>query len=195
MAWTSTDNGRRLMMALARPAASRWHRLGETGPKIRFALCAHCRLRHYLAPPDIDARLSEFAARHVGHAVTLLNISEPDEYLSMLAFAPSADIKEAFGTSAFITCTLASLAQNPARESASIDNASNLFLDALVRLHAKLQTGTPASDKRHRGVCLRIGRRDQLHRQHDSQRRRHHPAGPDKSHTNRHHRETGCAGC
>jgi len=51
-----------------------------------------------------------------------------------------ADIKEKFGTSnQAITCTLASLANNAARQATEVDNATNLFLDALVFL--KVKTG------------------------------------------------------
>lgn len=46
-----------------------------------------------------------------------------------------ADIKTAYGTNGqTITCTLASLANNGARESTVIDNSSNKYLDALVAL-------------------------------------------------------------
>lgn len=58
-----------------------------------------------------------------------------------------ADIKTAFGASTNLTLTLASLASGSARESTSVDNTSNLFLDALISLDIKLATGTPASDK------------------------------------------------
>lgn len=58
-----------------------------------------------------------------------------------------ADIKLAFGTSTAITATLASLATATARECTAIDNTSNKFLDSMVYLALKLQTGTPASDK------------------------------------------------
>lgn len=61
-----------------------------------------------------------------------------------------ADIKTGFGTNGqTITCTLASLASSATagRESTVIDNSSNKYLDALVFVQAKLQTGTPASDK------------------------------------------------
>jgi len=57
-----------------------------------------------------------------------------------------ADIKLAYGSSTAITCTLASLADNTARECTAVDNTSNLYMDALVRLHIKLQTGTPANE-------------------------------------------------
>ena len=58
-----------------------------------------------------------------------------------------ADIKQAFGTSTALTLTLASLAQAAARESTAVDNSTDKFLDVLVQLNIKLQTGTPASDK------------------------------------------------
>src|SRR3990172_867482 len=51
-----------------------------------------------------------------------------------------SDIKAKFGTgNQGITVTLASLADNGARESAAVDNTANLFLDALVML--KVKTG------------------------------------------------------
>lgn len=55
--------------------------------------------------------------------------------------------KIAFGTSTALTVTLASLATAGARESTVVDNTSDLFLDALVRLQVKLQAGSPGSDK------------------------------------------------
>jgi hypothetical protein len=58
-----------------------------------------------------------------------------------------ADLKLAYAASTAITCTLASLATNTARESTAIDNTTNKYLDALVAVTIKLQTGTPAADK------------------------------------------------
>jgi hypothetical protein len=61
-----------------------------------------------------------------------------------------ADVKTAYGATAqAFTCTLASLASSATagRESTVIDNTSDEYVDALVMLQAKLQTGTPASDK------------------------------------------------
>lgn len=60
-----------------------------------------------------------------------------------------ASIKLAYASSASITMTLASLASSATagRESTAIDNTSNLYIDALVYLAVKLQTGTPANDK------------------------------------------------
>lgn len=60
-----------------------------------------------------------------------------------------SSIKVAYGSSSTITCTLASLASSATagRESTAIDNTTNLYVDALVYVKAKLQTGTPANDK------------------------------------------------
>lgn len=58
-----------------------------------------------------------------------------------------ANIKEALATSASVSCTLASLADGSARQSASVDNSSNLYTDALVTVTVTLASGTPASDK------------------------------------------------
>lgn len=49
-----------------------------------------------------------------------------------------SDIKTKYGSSAqLLTCTLASLANNAARQATEVDNTSNLFLDALVQLTIK----------------------------------------------------------
>jgi hypothetical protein len=57
------------------------------------------------------------------------------------------DIKTAFGSPTALTITLASLAQAGARESTAVDNSSNKYVDAMVYVQVKLQTGTPGSDK------------------------------------------------
>lgn len=51
-----------------------------------------------------------------------------------------ADIKLAYATKATITCSLASVTNGSARESTVIDNTSNTFLDALLRVLTKGQT-------------------------------------------------------
>lgn len=60
-----------------------------------------------------------------------------------------ADLKIKFGTSTALAVTFASLASSATagRESTVVDNTTNLFVDALVYLKIKLQTGTPANDK------------------------------------------------
>jgi len=58
-----------------------------------------------------------------------------------------SDLKQAFGASTAITITLASLANAAARESLVVDNTSNLYLDALVLVIAKLAAGSPAGVK------------------------------------------------
>jgi len=58
-----------------------------------------------------------------------------------------SDLKQAFGASTAITITLNSLANAAARESLVVDNTSNLYLDALVLVIAKLAAGSPAGAK------------------------------------------------
>lgn len=58
-----------------------------------------------------------------------------------------ANIKVAYASSASITATLASLTSGSVRECTAIDNTTNLYVDALVYLAIKLQTGTPTGDK------------------------------------------------
>lgn len=48
-----------------------------------------------------------------------------------------ASIKNAYASAATITCTLTSLANGSARESTVIDNTSNLYQDALLRIQSK----------------------------------------------------------
>ena len=58
-----------------------------------------------------------------------------------------ANIKQVFGGDTAITITLVNLADAAARECTAVDNSTNLYLDALVRLHIQMATGTPVSDK------------------------------------------------
>jgi hypothetical protein len=59
----------------------------------------------------------------------------------------TSTIKAVYGASAqAITATLASLASGSARESAAIDNRTDLFLDALVFLQLKTGAGTIGAD-------------------------------------------------
>ncbi len=49
-----------------------------------------------------------------------------------------ADIKQKFGTNnQSITCSLASLANNSARQSTEIDNSTNVFMDVILHLNIK----------------------------------------------------------
>jgi len=67
---------------------------------------------------------------------------------ALLVAAPvlGGDIKTKYGTSTAITCTLASLASNGARESTVVSNTTDLFLDALVMVKVKSNaTGTSAT--------------------------------------------------
>lgn len=57
----------------------------------------------------------------------------------------SGDIKNAYATKATIACTLTSLANGSARESDVVDNTSNKYKDALVRVKTNGQaSGTSA---------------------------------------------------
>ena len=56
-----------------------------------------------------------------------------------------ADIKNKYATKADFTITLASLANNGARQSTEIDNSSNLYLDALVQVKIKSPASSTAS--------------------------------------------------
>lgn len=59
-----------------------------------------------------------------------------------------ANIKNAYGTDGVaITCTLASLASAAARESTVVDNSTDLFVDALVYVAARLAAGSPTGQK------------------------------------------------
>lgn len=60
-----------------------------------------------------------------------------------------ADLKLALAASSALTITLNSLASSATagRESTVVDNGTNLYLDALVTVIAKLAAGTPANDK------------------------------------------------
>ena len=57
-----------------------------------------------------------------------------------------ADIKTKYASAASITVSLASLADNGKRQSAAVDNSSNLYLDAHVQLEIKTG-GTVSGDK------------------------------------------------
>ena len=56
-----------------------------------------------------------------------------------------SNIKAAFGSKTAITITLTSLANAAARESTVIDNTSNSFLDALLRIQTNGQAGGTAT--------------------------------------------------
>lgn len=59
-----------------------------------------------------------------------------------------ASVKIEYGTDAqAITVTLASLASAASRESATVDNTSNKFLDALVGVKVKTNGSAPTGDK------------------------------------------------
>jgi hypothetical protein len=58
-----------------------------------------------------------------------------------------ADEKEAFGAATAITIGVASLAATSARESATVDNTTNKYEDALVQVKLKTGGTTPSNDQ------------------------------------------------
>lgn len=60
-----------------------------------------------------------------------------------------ADVRMAYGTPTSMTITLTSLANSSlaGRESNSVDNSVNLYLDALVHIKTACVTGTASADK------------------------------------------------
>ena len=58
-----------------------------------------------------------------------------------------ASTKQSLGALTNFTITLASLADASARESTSVDNSSNLFLDASIYLALTLAAGQPADEQ------------------------------------------------
>lgn len=65
------------------------------------------------------------------------------------AYAGNADHKQAFGASTAMTGTFASLTSSATvgRECTAVDNASNLYLDALVQVKVDIGAGTIANDQ------------------------------------------------
>lgn len=59
-----------------------------------------------------------------------------------------SDIRSKYGSVTTITCTLASLAQAAARETSTVDNSSDNFLDALCMVKVKFANTAVGSDKR-----------------------------------------------
>lgn len=58
-----------------------------------------------------------------------------------------ATVKAAYDTSTSITITATTLAAAASRESAAIDNSSNLYLDAILQVIVTLAAGSPADFK------------------------------------------------
>lgn len=132
------------------------------------AICHDCKRQHPIEWTERDRLMIEFdqfALRHRGHRLSLmplpdkkpgflsralakaLGLLEFERWYQAFDYAHNANVKVAYGGDTAITCTLASLATAGARECTALDNSSNLYLDAFVRLQCALQAGTPGSDK------------------------------------------------
>jgi len=110
--------------------------------------CFDCQLKHRA---KAGHSLLNFLDTHKGHDLYVLHpvALRQQSSLGSLAqsFADNADVKTAWGTSSAVTCSLASKADNTARESTAVDNSTNKYLDALVYLAIALQAGSPANEK------------------------------------------------
>src|SRR5215831_4194190 len=116
-------------------------------PKLdyQYLVCHTCRVTHPARTDRVEQEFQEYALRHRNHSLSI----RPEwwHYLFGGRYRGNANVKEAFGTSTSITCNIASLANGSGRECTAVDNSSNLYMDAFLRLHIKLQTGTPSGDK------------------------------------------------
>jgi hypothetical protein len=118
-------------------------------PETQHAICYQCGVFHPMSR-NIWQGFLDFREKHLGHESMLaLMPAAHDQLMQWSHLRPNADVKLAYGTSTSITCTLASLSSSATagRECTAVDNTSNLYPNALLRIHFKLATGTPGSDK------------------------------------------------
>lgn len=114
---------------------------------VLWAICNTCKQKHCLHEEAQGAirYWLDWEAKHPGHYISLR--SESDEWKD---YAPNADVKEAYASSAAYTITLTSLATSSTlvagRESTAVDNTSNKYLDYIVG--GRITEGTtPTVDK------------------------------------------------
>ena len=113
--------------------------------------CLACGLSHRLPLEAQQALASEigFRERHAGHPVTLGIIAAPG-LAAQYGFGWNSDVKLAFQAVQAMTVTnLHSLASSPTAGwgSAVVDNSTNLFLDALMRIKLDPANTAPANSK------------------------------------------------
>lgn len=124
-----------------------------------MAVCHTCRLHH----TDNETGIIEFLARHHGHSLQIIPLFEvphaacPERRLaipqsaqqSIAGYGGNASVKEAFGTATAFTKTNANLATSATAgwDSNSIDNSSNLYLEALVSIYLAAVNTAPANSK------------------------------------------------
>jgi hypothetical protein len=115
------------------------------------AVCLTCGHQHLIPKAEqiSEQPWLDWLAKHPGHETLIL----PHRLLSRLAGVPlhhNADAKIAYAASADYTCTLTGLASDTnllaGRESSSLSNASNKYLDELVS--GKITAGTSPTDAR-----------------------------------------------
>lgn len=130
-------------------------------PQIHLhAVCYDCKRRHEIVESDASwlARVADWEVKHRGHRIEFrspkrviprrLNDKQFEKagrgpwWLEQ--FAPNADIKFAYASSAAFTITLASLATSATfvagREGTAVSNTTNKYLDYLIG--GKITTGT-----------------------------------------------------
>ena len=111
-----------------------------------YAACLTCRKRHAVqnkGPLYVLENYAQFVRRHDGHDLQVFLPKYPRTLSPeiILGLTPNATIQLSYGTSnQTITITPASLGNGSSRESTSIDNDINKFIDALVG--GKITTGT-----------------------------------------------------
>lgn len=123
--------------------------------KPRFlAVCHTCNKQHMISEQQFlhaDA-MRDWEMKHRGHTIEFLDPNAYDLSYARHAvgeYRHNADIKVAYASAADYTITLASLATSSSllagRESSSVSNASNLYLDYLVSGVIRVGT-TPTTD-------------------------------------------------
>lgn len=145
--------------------------------ELQYAVCHTCRLKHLSAPRSDEALefLKRHLGHHteivpesaIGHnrffkilkalkerfAVDQMRVIGDTmvafDRLGVSGYSGNANVKEAFGTATAFTKTNANLVNSATAgwQSNSIDNSSNLYLDALVSLELAAVNSAPANSK------------------------------------------------
>lgn len=114
--------------------------LDAKGPAL-VAVCHDCQRRHAITAEQFSNShaIWDWEAKHRGHRVEFL---QPDAFDCSMArnaineYRHNADLKVAYAADADYTITLASLAESSTlltgRQSTSVSNTSNLYLDYLI---------------------------------------------------------------
>lgn len=120
-----------------------------TGKPRLLAVCHDCFKKHPFSTHDImrtDA-IRDWEMKHKGHRIEFLDPTAYERSIAAHAvheYRHNADVKLSLATDVDYTITLASLAEDAnlltGRESGSVDNTSNLYLDGMVTGHIEVGT-------------------------------------------------------